>query len=229
MANRVLRDWTSSESIDCLSAEAERFFTRLIMKADDYGSFYANPKLIRSALFPLKDFTDKNIIDWVEECERAKVLFTYEADGKKYLRIVNFGQRLRNMRGTFPQPDAIPLTTRGESPPETKRNETKVNSTNADVFDSKENAFEELRDNDQYIEDCVRVISGRGWNAVNPVDVLGCLRQFLSGKCDLRKPRDDIKQHFKNWLIREDLKNLQTFADVFKTSALNGRAKRQSA
>lgn len=222
MANRILRDWTSSESVDCLSAEAERFFTRLIMKADDYGSFYANPKLIRSALFPLKDFTDKNIIAWVEECEAAKVLFTYEVDGKKYLRIDNFGQRLRNMRGTFPQPDDKALTTRRESPPETKRNETNEKVITRDVFDSKQTAFEELRDNDQYIEDCTRTLSGRGWLMVSPVDVIGCLKQFLNGKCDLRKPRDDIKQHFKNWLIREDLKNLQTFAEVFRTAS-NGR------
>jgi len=124
MANRVLRDWTASEAIDLLSEGAEIFFTRLIMKADDYGSFHSNPKLIRAALFPLKEYKDAIISKWVNECIDAKILFAYTVDGKEYLRIVNFGQRLRNMRNTFPQPVDDPLTIRRESPPETKRNET---------------------------------------------------------------------------------------------------------
>ena len=36
----MLRDWTQSEKIDELTIESERFFTRLIMKVDDYGCFY---------------------------------------------------------------------------------------------------------------------------------------------------------------------------------------------
>lgn len=126
MANRVLRDWTASESIDKISPEAEVFFTRLIMKADDYGSFYSNPKLIRAALFPLKEYKDATISKWVNECIEAKLIFAYTVEGKEYLRIENFGQRLRNMRSTFPQPDSNPLSIRRESPPETetKRNET---------------------------------------------------------------------------------------------------------
>jgi len=126
MANRVLRDWTASEAIDLLSEGAEIFFTRLIMKADDYGSFHSNPKLIRAALFPLKEYKDAIISKWVNECIDAKILFAYTVDGKEYLRIVNFGQRLRNMRNTFPQPVDDPLTIRRESPPETKRNETET-------------------------------------------------------------------------------------------------------
>lgn len=115
---------------------------------------------------------------------------------------------------------------RSESEPnairEEKKREEKKRVTATDVFESKQTAFEELRDNDQYIEDCTRTLSGRGWLIVSPVDVIGCLKQFLHGKLDLKKPRDDIKQHFKNWLIREDLKNLQTFSEVFK-AASNGR------
>lgn len=126
MANRVLRDWTASEGIDRISPEAEVFFTRLIMKADDYGSFYGNSKLIRAALFPLKEYKDSTISKWVDECIWAKLIFAYTVEGKEYLRIENFGQRLRNMRSTFPQPDSNPQTIRRESPPETetKRNES---------------------------------------------------------------------------------------------------------
>lgn len=168
-------------------------------------------------------------MSWVEECERAKVLFTYEVDGKKYLRIVNFGQRLRNMRGTFPQPDDNSLTTRRESPPETKRNETNTKVIPHDTFDTKENAFTEIRDNDQFIEECQRTLTGRGWMAATPIDVIACLKQFLNGKADLSTPRGNVRQHFKNWLIREKIENLITYSEVFKKTATNGRSERQSA
>ena len=127
MANRVLRDWTTSELVDELSADAEVFFTRLIMKADDYGSFYANTKLLKSALFPLKELKPAKIQVWIDECVIAGLIFLYSVDGKDYLRIINFNQRLRNMRNAFPHPDSnsprVAAIVR-ESPPETKRNET---------------------------------------------------------------------------------------------------------
>lgn len=148
MANRVLRDWTTSENIDNLSPEAEVLFTRLIMKADDYGSYHANPKLINAAIFPLKDYTSKQIDLWLNECIRAKIIFKYTVDGKDYIRIDNFGQRLRNMRNTFPQPDSDPLTTRGKSRPETetKRNETESETETKprDFDDTFLKAFDEI-------------------------------------------------------------------------------------
>ena len=67
MPNRVLRDWTNSERMDELSFEAEIFFMRLIMKADDFGGFYGNTKLLKSHLYPLKDFSHKKIEKWVLE------------------------------------------------------------------------------------------------------------------------------------------------------------------
>lgn len=124
MANRVLRDWTTSEAVDQLSSDAERLFTRLIMKADDYGSFHSNPKLIRAACFPLKELKDSRISEWINECIEAGLIFKYVVDGKEYIRIINFGQRLRNMRGIFPQPlDIHPpqvAASCSESPPETE-------------------------------------------------------------------------------------------------------------
>jgi len=129
MANRVLRDWTTSEAVSGLTSEAERLFTRLIMKADDYGSFFGNPKLIKAALFPLNEIKDLILVKWLDECVEAGLIFRYKVDGKEYIRIKNFNQRLRNMRSTFPQPknnlQQVAADRRG-SPPETetKRNET---------------------------------------------------------------------------------------------------------
>lgn len=105
MPNRILRDWTDSDRVDLLSCNAERFFTRLIMKVDDYGCFYADPRRLRVALFPLKEgVTAAEMDKSLSECVVARLVNRYESDGKPYLQIANFHQRLRIMRRKFPEP-----------------------------------------------------------------------------------------------------------------------------
>ena len=104
MANRVLRDWTCSETIDQLSELAELFFTRLIMKADDYGRFYGSPKLLKSQLFPLKDYSLKQIEKIRNEVVESGIVLMYIFEGKEYLEIKDFNQRLRIMKSKFPEP-----------------------------------------------------------------------------------------------------------------------------
>jgi len=111
MPNRILRDWTDSETVNTISWQAEVLFTRLIMKADDYGRFHANPKLLRSLLFPLRDgLRDADITRWIAECEKAGLIRIYvvddkkSKDGKSFLEIENFGQRTRAEKSKFPEP-----------------------------------------------------------------------------------------------------------------------------
>lgn len=103
MPNRMLRDWTDSERIHVLSSEAERFFVRLIMKADDYGRYYGNIKLLRANLFPLYEkLKDEKVESWLRECIDAELIFAYEADGKRFLEIKMFDQKLKVRRSKFP-------------------------------------------------------------------------------------------------------------------------------
>jgi hypothetical protein len=129
MANRILRDWTQSENVDLLSDKAEVFFTRLIMKADDYGCYYGNTKLLKSHLYPLKNVSEATISTLIKECVKANLIVFYKADGKEYLKIINFGQRLRTMNSKFPQPienkevkenDSNPLPIDSNKPLETE-------------------------------------------------------------------------------------------------------------
>jgi hypothetical protein len=125
MPNRVLRDWTTSETIDTLTPGAEIFFTRLIMKADDFGNYTANPKLLKAALFPLKPYGIVEIGAWINECVTCGAIKKYSHEGKNYLNIPNFGQRLRAMRSQYPDPSQSSdghVSDNGR--PETKRNET---------------------------------------------------------------------------------------------------------
>jgi uncharacterized phage protein (TIGR02220 family) len=144
MPNRVIRDWTASEVVDKLSADSERFFTRLIMKADDMGSYHANLKLLRSALYPLKtNIKESDVSKWLNECLKSGLLILYSVDGKNYLRILNFGQRLRNMRNKFPEPSESDFAaTRGNSRPESETETETESETNPKQESESENAAE---------------------------------------------------------------------------------------
>ncbi len=107
MPNRILRDWTDSYAVNELDAPAERFFTRLIMKADDFGRFHADVRLLKANLFPLLPETrDTDIPRWIAACEKAGLIRCYvDARGRQFLEIQNFRQRTRQSESKFPSPD----------------------------------------------------------------------------------------------------------------------------
>lgn len=117
MANRILRDYTDSIAVNNLSEGAETFFVRLMSKADDYGKFHANPKLLKANLFPLKDkITEKLIVGWLAECHKNGLIIKYSVNGRDFLQIIRFGQRLRKMNSKFPDPETI-IETDNQTPP----------------------------------------------------------------------------------------------------------------
>jgi hypothetical protein len=134
MAERMLRDWTQSETVNELTAEAEVFFTRLIMKADDYGNYIGHPTLLKAALFPLRtSMRDSKIDALIAQCEAVGIIKSYKVDGKRYLHIPNYGQRMRTMKGKYPGPDgnlptidSRPQTNAGEEKGREKETEVKV-------------------------------------------------------------------------------------------------------
>jgi hypothetical protein len=106
MPNRILRDYTDSLRFDGIGAEAERLFIRLLTKADDYGRFHADPRLVAAACFPLEQSIElKQITKWLAELERRGLILRYDAEGKHCLSVINYGQRLRNTRYKFPPPE----------------------------------------------------------------------------------------------------------------------------
>jgi hypothetical protein len=129
MPNRMLKDWTASARVDLLTPEAEVFFVRLIMKADDHGCFHGNPKLLNSLLFPLKEHSFADVLKWRNECQKAGMINVYVSDRQNYIQIVDFGQRLRTMKSKFPQPaDNCPQPADNGRPElEEKRNEENTN------------------------------------------------------------------------------------------------------
>tara|TARA_R110000868_G_scaffold395305_2_gene666927 strand:- start:413 stop:1324 length:912 start_codon:yes stop_codon:yes gene_type:complete len=130
MPKRILRDWTDSLRLADLTAEAERLFTRIIMKADDFGRFHADPRLLASACFPYaQDITPDLMRCWLAELEAEELVVLYEIGPRRFLAVTNFGQRLRDTKSKFPAPTQMaadwlpqfedgsdPAATRGEPP-----------------------------------------------------------------------------------------------------------------
>lgn len=115
MPTRLLRDWTDSQRLDGISADAERLFMRLIMKADDYGRFHADPRMVKAFCFPLVDNLRPNDLSrWLDELSTRQLILRYEADGRKLLAIPRYGQRLKLSKAKFPpmpgeQDDWLPM------------------------------------------------------------------------------------------------------------------------
>lgn len=78
-----------------------------------------------------------------------------------------------------------------------------------DTYPSKKDAFEEMKADQIYIEECLRSLTYRGWKSANDLTVQILLRYFLHTKADIENTRKDMKRHFKNWLNVTQLKNLQ--------------------
>lgn len=163
MPNRILRDWTDSERIETISPGAEVFFTRLMMKADDYGCFTGNLKLLKAALYPLRDVKQGQLIDWITECKNSCIIEIYEAENKPFLFIYDFGQRMRTMIRKFPEFTTAKISTVSQliafcqqpadkRPPERKRKEEKGNRKEIEGENAKPTLEEFLKYCKEYLE-----------------------------------------------------------------------------
>lgn len=129
MPNRIFRDTTNSDKIDKISWQAEVFFYRLMMKADDYGCYWADEKRLRANLFVLKldKIREADMSRWMTECHDAGLVALYEFEGKKYLQIIDFGQRKRQMKRLFPCPPVVSDSPATRQPEREEEKEEKEN------------------------------------------------------------------------------------------------------
>lgn len=162
MPIRMLRDWTQSEKVNQLNANAERFFTRLIMKADDFGCYSANLTLLKSTLYPLliNDVREADITRWMADCQTAGLIVLYEVEGRQYLRIVDFGQRLRTSKSKYPMPDSEPPPPAAKSGlrEEKRREEEEKRNVSAQTFGSPPGNFISVKT--KYLGDRPAIIYG---------------------------------------------------------------------
>lgn len=105
MANRILRDGiTASETIDVLTAEEEVFFYRLLTVCDDYGLMDARTAILKARCFPLKTYSEKLIMRWLNGLAAAGLIRLYVVSDRPYLSVIQWDQhqRVRNARHKYP-------------------------------------------------------------------------------------------------------------------------------
>lgn len=108
MPNRVIKDSIKrSSEIDSLTWFQEVCFYRLMVTVDDNGCYHANPQILRSDLFPLKeDLTKKAVAEALDQLESSGLIERYEVDGKPFLHMKTWArhQRIRNKINHYPMP-----------------------------------------------------------------------------------------------------------------------------
>lgn len=108
MPNRILKESIcTSENLLCLSADAEVMFYRLIVRADDFGRYYASPSILASMLYPQKPPSEDAINRRLSELVKADLIEIYAGtDGKPYLKLKSWEthQRKRADKSKFPDP-----------------------------------------------------------------------------------------------------------------------------
>ncbi len=138
MPDRMIREgYIYSPSVNVLSDRAECAWARLLVKVDDFGVYYAEPKLVRAAIWPTKSVRDADVVRVLDEIERARLIARFTApDGVRYLCLLRFRQRLAyGLRRRYPAPPfdedsgEMRLELLGEppggAPPKKKRKEEK--------------------------------------------------------------------------------------------------------
>ncbi len=116
MPDRMVREGLlASRKWAGLKLHLQNLFVRLILAADDYGTFPANPALIRSRCYPLEleRAREADLQRWLDELEHAGLVRFHWHRDDRYLTLEKFGQaeRLKHPRAKYPR-----STTDGEAP-----------------------------------------------------------------------------------------------------------------
>lgn len=84
----------TSESLACVTVEAERTFFGLLTQADDEGRHRDNPAIIAGVLWPLRaEHTSVHVEDDLAQLAAAGLVCRYTGcDGKRYLHIVGWAE-----------------------------------------------------------------------------------------------------------------------------------------
>jgi hypothetical protein len=98
LPNRLLRDGIcTSDAINSLTEAEEVFFYRLVVVCDDYGYADARLSILKAQCFPLRDTaTTQKIDQWLEGLSAKGLIVRYQKDGKPFLAVNKWEQRVRS-------------------------------------------------------------------------------------------------------------------------------------
>lgn len=232
MPNRLLKEGIlDSASIDALTAEEEVFFYRLLVVSDDYGRMDARLPVLKSRLYPLRDdakLTQK-IDGYLRSIVRQGLAILYQVDGKPYLQILKWEQRVRS-KSKYPSSDCGQMTDIGQSDVGLGKGKGKGKGAsneiaNAIIFDAENNCFEN-------IDDSQRQLWSKAYPAVNLDIELAKAASWL--KANPTKTKSNYNRFLTSWLDRSQnnggTKNVNSgasagFVDPYQRLAEQERAR----
>lgn len=109
MPNRIIKESIcTSDTIDLLTAEEERFFYRLIVQADDFGRFDGRAPVVLAGTFPLRSHEIHiDLVEaWLQRLAEVDLIRFYHVGGRRYLYFTTWDkhQQRRAKYSKFPEP-----------------------------------------------------------------------------------------------------------------------------
>ena len=215
MPSRILKDSIlTDKAFNSLTLTEESIYHRLLVSADDYGIFYADPILLLRILYPRKtDVTEEVIREGLDHMEEAGIISRYTAEGEDYLKICSWenNQRLRNSRHKFPVPEEEEPTPESAPEPETKekaRQEKPADhNANKKAADKAPKTADEiiiqlpLNDNTDYnvTQEEISEFSSL-YPAVDVLQEYRGMKAWCMSNPHKRKTRNGIKKFINGWL-----------------------------
>lgn len=96
----------SSKKWDSCSWTAQSFYIRLLTLVDDFGRYEAEPVLLRSQCFPLReDLRTDQVQKLMLEIQANQLAHFYKLDGKVYIQLTNWTETPRSQRSRYPSFD----------------------------------------------------------------------------------------------------------------------------
>ena len=99
--------WTDEKLGECTIQE-RLLFMGLISNADDEGYGRANPKLLKSLIFPYDDLRASDLEKWLSHLGGLHIVALYEYNGQTYYNLPNFLKHQtinKPVKSTFPKLD----------------------------------------------------------------------------------------------------------------------------
>ena len=84
------RKLMASRKVNSVSLGAECLYVRIIILTDDFGRYYADPRILKAHAFPIRSVTSKTIWKWLIELVEIGLVKLYSVDNEEYLEIVRF-------------------------------------------------------------------------------------------------------------------------------------------
>jgi hypothetical protein len=139
--------------------------------------------------------------------EKTEFGFTHPSVNKRLRKTL--ANRENGKKGGRPKNPKNPLN----NPPLETETETEKKLNRIECWVSAKEAFEEIKLDEQQIEQYQRQLHFKGFKSATNTNVLAALRHFLNKQVNgyfLDKSKTDVRSHFSNWLDCQKHETIQT-------------------